>query len=797
MQGESTTARPEVSTLDEVLGHKDGSTSRQAIADLAAQLAARPELTALNDELEARVAAAEGDIETLDSATDFASILKGTWTDLSALSGTGDGQRAEVADSDAGTHSAASETGYDGATVDNAGSYSWNSTWSRWVRIGSTGLTGLQDQIDTKASVASVGTSFYAPTPNKVLSPGNNGTDGWIVSAGTLTQTAASDGRPTLTLAHTTGATAIYDVVVPAGATNINYSFSIEAKDATTSARVNIIQYDAEGTGTSGGSSVENDQFSIPNAANANRVDYSGTIAVGASVERLIVFVDKGSGDTELEYSEVMIAFDSVATYREPEDNRAKKEVTRHGYPMQAGYMRSATTGAASSSFKAAPADGDGLRVVATGSGLRWLPSQLSDYDGGAYQIEIKTTLDDVSQSGTSGAIITLGDVGSDFRAYAYLENGFVGVLDQNDSVVEGSVLAPTTDDDEALILRLNLWGDGTGELVAEGPDGTTGSLALDSVATSGPIGIGWRDGSTGTVHYIRAIPLPAEFGSVKSSAGANTSLAARGSRILPTPDSLSGRDPAGWTCTGADQYDAGPLYGYIAGDDDGRLVEGDGSPYNAAVHFVTPNFGRVGKTLTLPSPTLASAQGIAIDRGPYIGTFWVARPSPDNTIRNYDNPTGDMDGSASAAVENSGRAISFTGANGLAYDTDHGGALWASTATTAAAKQLDVTDGTVLDTKTLGANPDQLQFLSALDMADGEARLVYTTGSNGSAGSVRVYNLATDEDAAWATLTGVNAIEQFWYDPKTGVGWALSDEGYHGDVENQVFFFTMPPLPV
>lgn len=31
-------------------------------------------------------------------------------------------------------------TGYDGAVVSNAGRYSWNATWSRWVWIGSTGL---------------------------------------------------------------------------------------------------------------------------------------------------------------------------------------------------------------------------------------------------------------------------------------------------------------------------------------------------------------------------------------------------------------------------------------------------------------------------------------------------------------------------------------------------------------------------------------------------------------------------------------------------------------------------------
>lgn len=146
--GESTTGLPPVATLTEVLGHLDGSTSRQAIADLAAQLAARPELAALNDALEARVATTEGEIADLEAATAYASILTATWTDLLTITGDGDGQRAEVSDADTGTHGAASGTGYDGSTVNNAGSYSWHSTWSRWVRIGGTGLAGKADAAD-------------------------------------------------------------------------------------------------------------------------------------------------------------------------------------------------------------------------------------------------------------------------------------------------------------------------------------------------------------------------------------------------------------------------------------------------------------------------------------------------------------------------------------------------------------------------------------------------------------------------------------------------------------------------
>lgn len=65
-----------------------------------------------------------------------------TWAVLVTLTGAAEGEGAEVLDDDAGTHPAASATGYDGASISNGGRYSWNATWSRWVRIGSTGLSG-------------------------------------------------------------------------------------------------------------------------------------------------------------------------------------------------------------------------------------------------------------------------------------------------------------------------------------------------------------------------------------------------------------------------------------------------------------------------------------------------------------------------------------------------------------------------------------------------------------------------------------------------------------------------------
>uniref|UniRef100_A4WTE6 Uncharacterized protein n=1 Tax=Cereibacter sphaeroides (strain ATCC 17025 / ATH 2.4.3) TaxID=349102 RepID=A4WTE6_CERS5 len=419
-----------------------------------------------------------------------------------------------------------------------------------------------------------------------------------------------------------------------------------------------------------------------------------------------------------------------------------------------------------------------------------------------AWEYYVEVQLTGATTTASAGALIAIGDALNDDNArrnYAYLENGVLGRLTNGGTTVAGQTFtAPTFDVGDVVGMRLLVRRDGTGFIEAIGPAGQKVREEIADVP-EGAVHLGWRGAEEGTILKFTATPVSDDL---FEQAGVPV-LALRGFRKLPTPPSIPGRTPPGWTCTGGDVYDFGALSGIVVGADDGRLVEGDASPYSRALHFLTPSFGRVVKTLTLPSPTLASAQGVAVDRGIYPGTLWVAHPGADSTIRNYDAPAGALDGSASAATENAGRSISFSGANGLAFDSDHGAALWVCSASSASAVQIDVVSKTVLRTITLGSSsPDQLQFLSAAAMPDGQARLVYTTGANGADGQVRVYNLTIDQDAAWATLPGVTAIEQFFYDPKTGIGWAFSDRGYHATgadaddpAENRVWFFDMPPL--
>ncbi|MCD1620732.1 hypothetical protein K7H20_21970 [Salipiger manganoxidans] len=84
-------------------------------------------------------------VETLEAGQAGGFVAAATWTGLLAITPSVNGTAGEVPDSDTGTHSAASGTGYDGATVDNAGRYAWNASWGRWVRISDTGLSGKAD----------------------------------------------------------------------------------------------------------------------------------------------------------------------------------------------------------------------------------------------------------------------------------------------------------------------------------------------------------------------------------------------------------------------------------------------------------------------------------------------------------------------------------------------------------------------------------------------------------------------------------------------------------------------------
>jgi hypothetical protein len=121
---ERTTNLPSGTTPDELLGHEDGSLKRFTFDTLTGDLDTR--VTALETSL------------TSDS------IAEPTWSALSAITGTGAGQKAEVY-ADAGTHT----DPVVGGTVANAGVYTWSTSPAGWKWISA-------DAVSTKASTTAL-----------------------------------------------------------------------------------------------------------------------------------------------------------------------------------------------------------------------------------------------------------------------------------------------------------------------------------------------------------------------------------------------------------------------------------------------------------------------------------------------------------------------------------------------------------------------------------------------------------------------------------------------------------------
>lgn len=118
----------------------------------------------------------KSEIATLKENQTSNGLVVATWPELLTITDSEDGRGAEVLDSDQGTHLAASSGGYDGSSVNNAGRYSWNSSWSRWVRVGDTGLTSKVAKTDLYEPIKNLVDQeqirrgeYYSPGSNKVV----------------------------------------------------------------------------------------------------------------------------------------------------------------------------------------------------------------------------------------------------------------------------------------------------------------------------------------------------------------------------------------------------------------------------------------------------------------------------------------------------------------------------------------------------------------------------------------------------------------------------------------------------
>ena len=140
MSGLKTVDVPEETLVDEIVGNKDGSSGRISFENFSQQLLGAGPVAEKFDLIEDQV------LSGLSPAS--------SWADLMALVPVADDVGSSVPDTDAGTHLQATATGYDGASVPNAGVYRWVATWSRWLRVSDTALSGKADAAATTAALA-------------------------------------------------------------------------------------------------------------------------------------------------------------------------------------------------------------------------------------------------------------------------------------------------------------------------------------------------------------------------------------------------------------------------------------------------------------------------------------------------------------------------------------------------------------------------------------------------------------------------------------------------------------------
>jgi hypothetical protein len=249
--------------------------------------------------------------------------------------------------------------------------------------------------------------------------------------------------------------------------------------------------------------------------------------------------------------------------------------------------------------------------------------------------------------------------------------------------------------------------------------------------------------------------------------------------RYFLVPDSSASRSPKGFTCTGLDKITRGKYAGCWIVGDDGRLLEGDASPFDPQVHIITPDWTTILETFTMPYSG-QSLQGVAVDTSGAEDTFWVATLG-DLKLRHF-NLYG-----VSAGTEISGDVFAWGYSdmpNGLAYDPVND-ALWVTPFTETTMRLISCNPAAsprLLDTKTLAESADQLHYDSANEL------LYYTRGANGTNGSVRVYRLGTDVDQmTYASLPRAQAIEGIHLDRDLKRLTLMVDGGFHGVASPQL----------
>ncbi len=234
-------------------------------------------------------------------------------------------------------------------------------------------------------------------------------------------------------------------------------------------------------------------------------------------------------------------------------------------------------------------------------------------------------------------------------------------------------------------------------------------------------------------------------------------------------PDSTSDRDPPGFTCTGLDRITRGQFAGCWVVGDDGRIRDSSSSPYVPRIHILDPECRRILRTID-PGYTGASLQAVTVDTSGAADTLWIATAGNRRIIHITLEGTEITDDEIEWDLSSN--------PNGAAYDpANH--ALWTTSISGRLARLIacdrSASPRIVREINLTSTSPDQLHYDPVREL------LYYSTGGNGVNGTVRAYNLRTDEDTAvYPSLKFAQAIEGIYVDRDISTLFVTNDAGYH-----------------
>jgi hypothetical protein len=436
--------------------------------------------------------------------------------------------------------------------------------------------------------------------------------------------------------------------------------------------------------------------------------------------------------------------------------------------------------------------DGGELDITNNMSGTSYRYWTRGDVWDGRSSLEVEVEITLGTAVNTNGASIAIGSVATGYVNFLYAKNGAIGLFDETGTGVVGSTttqagMAFTTGD--RVKLNLYIRPDGAGQLICTHPSAGSYTFDFTGVTETGIVGPSQRRADTTTINTwrcasgsdVRAEAIEDRLAIVEAAVDVVTVATLLRWGVLP--DASSSRDPLGFTSTGISKLTRGAYKWCWVVADDGRLVEGDASPYIPRVHIISPDFQRILSTID-PGYSSDSAQGVVVDTTGSEDTIWLAT-SGDEHIRHYE-----LDGTEITGDAVDLGALSIPGsANGLAFDAAND-MLYLTTTTDGTLYKISGDPGDsprLVDTFTLGdSSPDQLFY------SDGV--IYYTVGANGSAGSVKTFTLATEVTASFATLELIEAVEGLHIEDN--VLTMVSDGGYHDAAEPALNIWAQYRLP-